>query len=254
VTQSSQSYADMILVPGGRYYYQATHRFREGGFILFDEGPRYTEMGSFYMDRYEVTNAQFKEFLDATGYQPAVAHNFLRHWPRDSAGRMAIPPGLADHPVVWVNLEDARDYAAWAGKRLPSDIEWQRAAQGDDGRKWPWGNEFDPAKCNSDTPGTTPVDAYPANVSPFGVGDMVGNVWEWIDVQLSDGWNRWCLIRGGSYYNARGSMWYVEGGAQPVHHHHKFLLMNPSLDRCGTIGFRCVRSEGYTVLHAYDWG
>jgi len=60
VTQSSQSYADMILVPGGRYYYQATHRFREGGFILFDEGPRYTEMGSFYMDRYEVTNAQFK--------------------------------------------------------------------------------------------------------------------------------------------------------------------------------------------------
>ena len=79
------------------------------------------------------------------------------------------------------------------------------------------------------------------------------NVWEWIDVVVSDGWHNWCFIRGGSYYNARGSMWYTEGGAQPVYHHHKFLLMNPSLDRCGTIGFRCARSEGQTVVKAYDW-
>ncbi len=237
----------MVRVPGGRYYYQAAHRFREGGFIFLDEGPRWTEMGEYYIDRYEVTNAEYKAFLDATGYRPAVMHNFLRHW------QNGFPAELANHPVVWVSLEDARAYAAWAGKRLPSDIEWQYAAQGPDGRKWPWGNEFDPARCNSDTPGTTPVDAYPAGASPFGACDMAGNVWEWINVICSDGWHNWCFIRGGSYYNARGSMWYTEGGAQPAHHTHKFLLMNPSLDRCGTIGFRCVWSEGENVIRPYDF-
>jgi formylglycine-generating enzyme required for sulfatase activity len=235
----------MVWVPEGQFLYHATHRFREGGFILFDEGPRRVEMHGFFMDQYEVTNADFRRFLEATGYRPAEPRNFLRHWER------GFPEALANHPVTWVSLEDARAYAAWAGKRLPTDIEWQWAAQGPDGRRWPWGMEFDPTCCNSDTAGTTPVDAYPGNVSPFGVCDMVGNVWEWIDVICTDGWHRWCFIRGGSYYRAKGSMWYAEGGAQPVHHHHKFLLMYPGLDRCATIGFRCVRSEGPTVT---GWG
>ncbi len=236
---------NMVWVPGGKYHYHATHRFREGGFILFDEGPRLIEMSGYYIDPYEVTNAAFKQFIDATAYQPAIPHNFLRHW------QNGYPQELANHPVVWVSLDDARAYASWAGKRLTTDIEWQRAAQGTDGRAWPWGSQFDPALCNSDSEHTTPVDAYPGNISPAGVRDMVGNVWEWIDVVSSEGWHNWCFIRGGSYYNARGSMWYTEGGAQPVHHHHKFLLMNPSLDRCGTIGFRCVFSEGQTVIRGY---
>ncbi len=233
--------SDMIWVPGGPYLFHATHRFREGGFILYDEGPRQVEMRGFWIDRYEVTNADFRRFLEATGYRPAEPRNFLRHW------RDGFPEALAQHPVTWVSLEDARAYAAWAGKRLPTDIEWQWAAQGPDGRRWPWGMEFDATRCNSDTSGTTPVDAFPGNVSPFGVRDLVGNVWEWIDVVCTDGWHRWCFLRGGSYYRARGSMWYVEGGARPVHHHHKFLLMYPGLDRCATIGFRCVRSDGPTV-------
>ena len=195
--QASVGLDNMLLVPGGQYYYQSSHRFREGGFILFDEGPRLVEMSSFYIDRYEVTNADFKKFMDATGYQPTVPHNFLRHW------KNGYPIELADHPVVWVSLDDARAYAAWLGKRLPSDVEWQRAAQGDDGRKWPWGNEFDPRKCNSDTPGTVPVNQFVENVSPYGAADMVGNVWEWIDVICSDSWHNWCFIRGGSYYFAR---------------------------------------------------
>jgi len=233
---------DMVWVPGGAYLFHASHRFREGGFVLFDEGPREVMMQGFFMDRYEVTNARYREFLEASGYRPAVQHNFLRHW------RDGFPAHLADHPVTWVCLEDARAYAVWAGKALPSDMEWQWAAQGPDGRTWPWGNSFEASLCNSDSPGTTPVDHYPGNISPFGVRDMVGNVWEWIDTPCSDGWHEWCFIRGGSYYVARGSMWYVEGGAQPVSHHHKFLRMYPGLDRCATVGFRCVRREGPTAL------
>jgi iron(II)-dependent oxidoreductase len=234
--------AEMIAVPGGKFVYQSTHRWREGGFILFDEGPRTVQMQNFWIDRYEVTNDDFRRFLESSGYRPAEPHNFLRHW------RDGFPEALAHHPVTWVALEDAQAYAAWAGKRLPTTIEWQWAAQGADGRRWPWGMDFDPQRCNSDSPGTTPVDAFAGNVSPCGACDMVGNVWEWTGTVASDGWHRWCLIRGGGYYCARGSMWYAEGGAQPVHHQHKLLLMYPGLDRCATIGFRCVSSAGPTVL------
>jgi len=232
-----KSLEGMVWVPGGEFCYRSYHRFREGGFYYYDEGPCVVMMHGFYMDRYEVTNADFRRFLEETGYRPKEPHNFLRHW----AG--GFPEALANHPVTWVSLEDARAYAAWAGKRLPSDLEWQWAAQGPDGRKWPWGDTFDPSFCNGDSQGTTPVDAFPANVSPFGVCDMVGNVWEWTDTVCTEGWHRWVLIRGGSYYKAKGSRWYAEGGAQPVDFHHKFLLMNPSLDRCATVGFRCVWSE-----------
>lgn len=243
----------MVFIPGGRYTYHATYRFREGGFVLFDGGPRLVELGEYYLDRYEVTNAEFSRFLEESGYCPAEEHNFLRHWHVQGrrGWRDGYPQELANHPVTWVSLPDARAYAAWAGKRLPLDIEWQRAAQGDDGRAWPWGDTFDPACCNSDSPGTTPVDAYPANRSPYGVADLAGNVWELIDAQMSDGWHNWCFIRGGSYYKAKGSMWYAEGGAQPNHHQHKFLLLNPSLDRCATVGFRCAWSERPTVLDGY---
>ncbi len=237
---------DMIWLPPGQMTYQAQHRFREGGFILYDEGPRRLNMRGFHIDRYEVTNEDFKQFIDATGYTPADPHNFLRHWAN------GFPEALADHPVTWVSLDDACAFASWEGKRLPTDIEWQWAAQGSDGRDYPWGNDFRADYCNSDTSGTTPVSAYPANVSPFGVCDLVGNVWEWIDVVCSDGWHEWCFLRGGSYYQAKGSHWYVEGGAQKVSHHHKFLLLAPSLDRCGTVGFRCVKSDGVTVQPIID--
>ncbi len=237
---------EMIWLPPGQMTYQAQHRFREGGFVLYDEGPRRLNMLGFHIDRYEVTNADFKQFIDATGYAPDDPHNFLRHWAN------GFPEALADHPVTWVSLDDARAFAVWEGKRLPTDIEWQWAAQGSDGRDYPWGNTFNADYCNSDTHGTTPVHAYPANVSPFGVGDLVGNVWEWIDVICSDGWHEWCFLRGGSYYQAKGSIWYVEGGAQTVRHHHKFLLLAPSLDRSGTVGFRCVRSDGVTIQPIND--
>jgi iron(II)-dependent oxidoreductase len=91
-------------------------------------------IASFWIDRYPVTNAQFKKFLDATHYHPKDDLNFLRDWSNRN-----IAAGWDSKPVTWVSLEDARAYAAWAGKRLPHEWEWQYAGQGTDGRLYPWG-------------------------------------------------------------------------------------------------------------------
>jgi gamma-glutamyl hercynylcysteine S-oxide synthase len=91
-------------------------------------------MKTFYIDRTPATNAEFKKFVDAVHYRPADHHNFLRHWSNGTC-----PEGAANEPVSWISIEDARVYAAWAGKQLPHDWEWQYAAQGSDGRLYPWG-------------------------------------------------------------------------------------------------------------------
>ena len=194
------------------------------------------ELPAFFVDEHEVTNAEFARFRRESGYRPREPRNFLEHW-----GGAEPPAALADHPVVYVDLEDARAYARWAGKRLPTEPEWHRAAQGDDGRTWPWGNESDATRCNGDGRGTTPVTAYPQGRSPFGCYDMAGNVWEWTESERSDGHTRFCIIRGGSYFRAEGSIWYVPGGPQPCTSHTKFILLYPGLDRCATVGFRCVK-------------
>lgn len=246
----------MVLVPAGTVTIDLTHKRREcgcypdpgtpperwreflwgsphNGTIEHHIGP--VELPAFFIDEHEVTNAEFARFLQESGYRPKDAANFLKHWDEKP------PPELADHPVVYVDLNDARAYARWAGKRLPTEPEWHRAAQGDDGRKWPWGDEFDALRCNGPSAGTTPVTAHPAGRSPFGCYDMAGNAWEWTESERSDGHTRFCIIRGGSYYRAEGSIWYVEGGPQPCTSHTKFILMHPGLDRCSTIGFRCVK-------------
>ncbi len=197
-----------------------------------------TSTGAFFIDEAQVTNARFKAFLDATGYRPEHPENFLKHWP---GGRM--PEELAEHPVVYVDLDDARAYAKWAGKRLPTEAEWQLAAQGGDGRQWPWGENFDPALCNPGG-GTMPVRSLPEGRSAAGCYHMSGNVWEWTESERDDGHTRFCIIRGGSWFKPQGSGWYVQGGPQPCGSHTKFLLLWPGLDRCATIGFRCVMDAG----------
>jgi len=84
------------------------------------------------------------------------------------------------------------------------------------------------------------VKAFPDGRSPSGVYDLCGNVWQWTESERTDGRTRFCIIRGGSYFTARGSNWYVDGGPRPASYATKFLLMWPGLDRCATIGFRCV--------------
>ncbi len=203
------------------------------GTIKHEIGP--FEVGPFFIDEAEVSNADFKRFLDESGYRPKHPENFLKHWPD---GKM--PDEMADHPVVYVDLDDARAYARWAGKRLPTEAEWHLAAQGKADLAWPWGPQFDPSRCNTTGDRTMPVRSLPEGRSPYGCYHMSGNVWEWTESERDDGHTRFAIIRGGSYFNAEGSGWYVSGGPKPCTHHAKFLLMWPGLDRCATIGFRCV--------------
>jgi gamma-glutamyl hercynylcysteine S-oxide synthase len=201
-----------------------------------------------WIDKYPVTNQQFKIFLNATHYSPKDDHNFLRDWKNGE-----YPKGWSNKPVTWVSLEDARAYAHWAEKRLPHEWEWQYAAQGEDGRAYPWGNTSPTEAGNAslkvvpeqDTDRTmappSDVDAHPAGASPFGVMDLVGNVWQWTDV-YSDEHTSAAIVRGGSHYHPQGSRWYFPQ-AYRNDQHSKYLLMAPSLDRSGAIGFRCVRDE-----------
>ncbi len=193
---------------------------------------------AFHIDRHPVTNAAFKAFMDASGYLPVDAHNFLRDW-RDGAPQ----PGWENKPVTWVSLQDARAYAAWAGKRLPREWEWQYAAQGTDGRPYPWGQAWDEAAVPATQRGRTlrapdDVNAHPAGASPFGVLDLVGNVWQWTD-EFEDEHTRAAILRGGSSYQPQTSHWYFPQ-AYRLDQHGKYLLMAPSKDRSGCIGFRCV--------------
>ncbi len=196
------------------------------------------QLKPFYIDTYEVTNADFKKFLEATNYRPSDSLNFLRDWKNGT-----YPDGWANKPVTWVSLEDARAYAKWAGKRLPHEWEWQFAAQGQDGRTYPWGNKWDDAAVPKPDQGRTltgpeDVSAHPSGASPFGVMDMVGNVWQWTDEYVDDH-TRGGILRGGSYYQPQGSIWYFPQ-AYKNNQHGKLLLMAPSYDRAGTLGFRCV--------------
>ena len=197
---------------------------------------------AFHLDRYPVTNADFKKFIDAARYRPADDHHFLRDWKNG-----APQAGWEKKPVTWVSLEDARAYAAWAGKRLPHEWEWQYAAQGTDGRLYPWGNEWNAARLPQPNRGRTllppdDVDAHPGGASPFGVMDLVGNIWQWTD-EFMDEHTRAAVLRGGSAYQPQTSHWYFPQAYQ-LDQHGKYLLMAPGKDRSGMLGFRCVVDAG----------
>ncbi len=256
---------DMVLVKGGSFIMKVHMELSapEGGCYSYPERQghpdRMLKIKSFFMDRYEVTNSQYQKFLIETHYRPKVMKNFLKHWIKPEGKESQpylwqIPEGKENHPIVYVDLNDARFYARWAKKRLATEEEWQYAAQGKDRRKWPWGDEYDKTRCNGidgtkgkkdDIEGsfgkTTPVDAYPDGASPFGCLDMSGNVWEWTESERDDGHTRYAILRGGCHFRAGGSHWYVSGGAQPCDRHLKMLLLYPGLDRCSTVGFRCVK-------------
>ena len=241
----------MVLIPAAKFRFEVRGVEIEGGKTPgvdvqypWEDYPRRRherdmDIHAFYMDRTPVTNAQFKRFVDAAGYRPKDEHNFLKDWKDGS-----FPAGWAKKPVTWVALEDARAYAAWAGKRLPHEWEWQYAAQGTDGRAYPWGKEPRAAASqpfvdeDRNLRGPAEVDAFPAGASPFGVLDMMGNIWQWTD-EFHDEHTRAAIVRGGSYYRPKASNWYFPRNVN-LGEHGKYLLMAPSKDRSGTVGFRCV--------------
>lgn len=247
----SSTSSEMVHIPGGDYFFVVRGIEIEGSDDAgvdvqypWEDSPRrfherFMHIDAFDIDRYPVTNKDFKAFLDVTQYHPKDDLNFLKDWQRGT-----YPPGWEKRPVTWVSLEDARAYAAWVGKRLPHEWEWQYALQGPEhDRRYPWGSSWQPDAAPLPDSGRTMhgpdnVDAHPAGVSAYGVMDMVGNVWQWTD-EFVDEHTRAAIVRGGSYYRPGGSKWYFPQAYQSDQHG-KFLLMAPSIDRSGAIGFRCV--------------
>jgi formylglycine-generating enzyme required for sulfatase activity len=166
---------DMVQVPKGPFLYGGK-RVRE----VIDH--------DYWIDRYPVTNEKYRAFILADGYgNKAYWSAEGRKW--KTKNNINAPEywndikwNKADCPVVGVSYYEAEAYAKWAGKRLPTEREWEKASRGEDGREYPWGDEFDKKKCNSAEAGfghTTPITQYPKGVSPYGCYDMAGNVCEW---------------------------------------------------------------------------
>ena len=265
---------EMILVPAGEFLMGTSDEewqhfaqlmepmvaeglFSNGFFDkrrFLDEMPqRKVYLDAFYVDKYEVTNLMYHQFCQETG------HRWPLHWSKETTN--GVPFGLEHHPVTYVDWDDAGKYAHWVGKRLPTEAEWEKAARGTDGRIYPWGNRFDhfkahyvlpyyvhdlksevvTAECQRRTR-VARVDSYPARASPYGVMDMIGNVWEWVyDWYESDYYSKgpltdpqgplegeYRVIRGGaSDYDPEKLRCAYRGAVKPA-------------ERDWCIGFRCA--------------
>ena len=245
----------MVRIPGGVFLYSvaesqpvwmATYLTADRATDHYQPAepstPYKVTLDPFWMDRYPVTNAEFAEFVRATGYlsdaSPVVRQNFLKHFVDGQP-----PAGLEDHPVVYVSHEDAAAYARWAGKRLPTEEEWQYAAGAGwaEGRAYPWGDDLAMGRYNAARAGTTPVNAHPGGASPFGVEDIVGNVWQWTADVMDNGRHLIVFIRGGGWYDMPHGRWWVRGGPRRINDHHPLSLFGPGMNRFSTVGFRCVK-------------
>ncbi|UCE17591.1 MAG: formylglycine-generating enzyme family protein [Gemmatimonadota bacterium] len=245
--------------------------------VFRNERPRHTVyLDGYWIDRTEVTVAMFRRFTEATGYmttaerdgwgKPWRAGPKESEWPRVEGADWMHPHGPGpvaedDHPVVQVSWDDAAAYCTWAGGRLPTEAEWEKAARCTDGRMYPWGNSFDGSRlnfCDSRCPVerwrdpdyddgyafTSPVGSYPDGASPYGVLDMVGNVWEWVVDWYDEKYyeispyknpagpnsGTFRSMRGGAWYDGEGKAWTT----CTVRH------QNPPWDRYEDVGFRCV--------------
>jgi formylglycine-generating enzyme required for sulfatase activity len=164
----------MVFVPAGEFTMGSSDADKDA---YGDEKPQHTVyLDAFWMDKYEVTNAQYKKCVDAGKCsRPSESKSYTRSSYYGNAS-------FDNYPVIYVSWNDAKTYCEWAGKRLPTEAEWEKAARGADGRIYPWGNTFDISKVNAERKvgDTTEVGAYPAGASPYGALDMAGNVWEWV--------------------------------------------------------------------------
>ena len=247
--------AKMVLIPAGDFQMGSNNGHS-------DEKPVHTVyLDAFYMDVYEVTNAQYKKFVDANPQWrkdriPSSYHNgnYLKHWNGNN-----YPPGKGNHPVVHVSWYGAMAYAQWAGKRLPTEAEWEKAARGGlVGKKYPWGDSIDSSKVNygGHVGGTTAVGRYAPN--PYGLYDMVGNVWEWCldayDGSFYKNSPRRNPIRGAgsiahvtnNFTNVKNSPRVLRGGSWLFNLSHLRVAYRGRYDPTNTtdnVGFRCARAQ-----------
>jgi formylglycine-generating enzyme len=268
--------AEMVLIPPGDFWMGNTPEgldsFRsyctrnpkvsacKDGAFERDELPRRrVTLDAFYLDRFEVTNALFEKFVKATGHRTLAEMERRgtvwrldgRRWQQahiDAPWRSPHGPGSSaepTHPVMQVSWHDAAAYCKWAGKRLPTEAEWEKAARGPDGRRYPWGDVWAPTRANGalTVKRTTPVGSYPQGASPYGVHDLAGNVWEWV----AD-WYAGDYYKTGPTHNprgpkagasrvARGGCWVNEPAGLETPHRHS---IDPN-HSTNTIGFRCAK-------------
>ncbi len=244
----------MILLPGKTAFSQTAVTedmvyVPSGEFIMGIDGEE-SKLGpaqsvyvnAFYIDKYEVTNARYKEFVDAVGYTP-LPDNWVDG---------TYPEGKADHPVAYVNWYDAEAYCEWAGKRLPTEAEWEKTARGTDGRAFPWGEDWNEGTMSNSAGGThndtVPVGSYPEGTSPYGALDMSGNVWEWVQ--------DWFALYTVPYsVSETGDKKVVRGGSWQTRHETDvrcgFRSYTDPNTKIAGIGFRCALSA-ITPVHGYE--
>lgn len=251
-----RSLTEMVSIPAGRFLFKETHGDEFIPYPRQDVDSSF-DMPGFQMDRFPVTNAQFRKFMEATRYKPTDPVNFLKHW---KGGK--IPAGQENFPVVYVSYEDAQAFARWAGKRLPTEIEWQYAAQTPALLEWPWPQPrpvtrkeevvtetltvtsiegIDSAVCNLGDGRLYPVGRYPRGANPYGLEDLVGCVWQLTNDVFMNGSYRYIILKGGSYFKPSSSWWYVQSGPRELHYRQFLLRVSPGFERNATVGFRCVR-------------
>lgn len=207
--------------------------FQMGSNDRRDEQPEHPALlDAYYLDLTEVTNGAYRQCVEAGGCSSTGAFALTR-------------PAFAEYPVIQVNWDQAKTYCAWAGKRLPTEAEWEYAASGPDNFKWPWGNEFDAELSAASAPDVQPVGSYPAGASPFGIVDLAGNVAEWVldqysptfytDSPLTNPLNLagrdQQVYRGGSYGNVEGSFYTTSR-----------RYFRPAAFSDVDIGFRCAQA------------
>ncbi len=204
-----------------------------------NEGPaQKMDLPAFSIDAYEISNADFAAFVDATGYQTyREQQNSPQNW------RWVFPAGKENNPVVFVTFFDAQAFCQWAGKRLPTEFEWEKAARGPDGFLFPWGNTYDPTMFNGKDSGqrrTLPVGTFPAN--PYGLFDVAGNVKEWVAsaYQAYPGSNYQDPFYNPETRGLRGGGWFDEEAFVTTTNRNGG---DPTITANDDIGFRCAKDK-----------
>jgi len=186
------------------------------------------DLPQFYIQQFEVTNWEYKDYVDATGYAPDDPKDYLKVWQRGT-----YPEWAENFPVVWVSPEDARRYCEWRGGFLPSEEQWEKASRGASGRPFPWGNTFPtPETANFGRDQAEPVGNRAGDVSPYEVFDLAGNVSEWTSSRARIDGQEYLVARGGSF---------AEPARETISARRRLIGNAPGIPiRQQDIGFRCA--------------